>query len=326
MTENKIYVPPANRPFLCKIEHRKTYQQLGKVVSKFSTYEKLCESIHDGHTQKNEGLNNAIARVAPKFKHFGATMTLATRINLVVAITNLGYKEFFLNFLPMIGVALPTSHTEVSAGIERFDRNKKQNYVRKVSVEYKRKRKHKIKAKIRQQIYAQRVSEQQNYGDYVTGVAIEEQDHEENLHNNHQICTVIETDPTNVNDQQLTTEMSAPTTIQVSTRKTKQQFCKWCQKHTNHSTWRSKNCIAHQQYQQSKKANEQLTNLTGTSTGTTTAIADTSIVGIVPLAGSKLSPLDDHEQAALNMLALATSKASNKGSKNLQTQNTEKCV
>ena len=311
MEQNKEYIPPANRPFLCRSANARTFHQLKNVFDKFSSFDKLCESIHDGSTQKNEGLNNAIARVAPKFKHYGATMTLKTRIFLVAAIANIGYKEFYLNFLPMLGIAVNDDSNDFMTGITRFDINKKNNYVRKISADYKRKRRYQIKAKIRQQVYEQIVSERQNYGDYASGVALEDE--------------APQDDPgcTNANNKSLTNSQPESSINNSTTNKKQRKFCNWCQQETNHTTWRSKDCVAHNQYQEHITRRKQLTQTQKNRTGTDVANSVGASAPIVEV--SRLSePNCNEEAAALNMLALVGIGIRGSSSKIANTQNTEK--
>ena len=259
------------------------------VFDKFSSFTKLCESIHEGDTQKNEGLNNAIARVAPKFKHYGATMTLKTRIFLVAAIANIGYKEFYLQFLPMLGIPVNNEASNLITGIKRHDEIKKINYVRKTSAQYKRKRRYQIKAKIRQQVYEQRVSDRQNYGDYASGVALEDE------------APQNDPDGTNDNINSLTASQPESSKSNSTTNQKKRKFCDWCQQETNHTTWRSKDCVAHNEYQQHIARRKQLTQNQKNRSGID---VDESSAPIVE--GSRLSePNCNEEAAALNMLALA---------------------
>ena len=278
LEEGKDYVPPDNRPFLSKTAHSRSYNQMHKVVQKFSSYGKLCESIHDGDTQKNEALNTAIARVAPKFKHFGGTMTLPTRINLVAAVTNMGYREFYMNFLPMLGLSVADLQSDLVTGITRYDSNKRKNYERKISVEYKRQRRHKIKAKIRQQVYNLRVSERMNYGDYNSGhVFRDDEDVNDNQH-----PSIINPSTTNANDTMLANDSQGSSIVTgAQSNKSSIKFCKWCNKETNHTTWRSKHCVAYSQYmQQRDKSTTQLTTnpqtqqTTGHTNDTTPATID----------------------------------------------------
>ena len=147
------------------------YSQIQKVVQNFSAIDTLKESMHSYSTQKNEALNQSIARVAPKFKHFGATLTLNTRISLVIAITNEGYATFYLQLLPQLVNLTIDNNRIVQSGIQQIEKMRQKNLNRKASKEFKRARKHKIQAKISSQVYEERTSQRKKYGTYGTNQA-----------------------------------------------------------------------------------------------------------------------------------------------------------
>ena len=295
LEEGKDYVPPDNRPFLSKTDNSRAYNQIQKVVQKFSSFGKLCESIHDGDTQKNEALNTAIARVAPKFKHFGGTMTLPTRINLVAGITNIGYREFYMNLFSILGVSVADLQSDLIVGITRYDSNKRKNYERKISVEYKRQRRHKIKAKIREQVYNLRVSERENYGDYSSGYVFCD---DEDINDN-QRPSIINPSTTNANRTMLANDLQGSSIVTgTQSNKSSIKFCKWCNKNTNHTTWRSKHCVAYSQYMQQRNNNS--TQLT-TNPQTQQSTSDT--VDITPPTIDSLTATN--EMAVANDMAVA---------------------
>ena len=89
------------------------------------------------------------------------------------------------------------------------------------TADYKRQRKHEKKLKKREQILDDRTC--QRTGDYGSGKAFEESSEDEQ-------------------DQE-----PAQPTIKKTKGKLK-KFCRWCDAVTSHATWRSKECIAHNQY------------------------------------------------------------------------------
>lgn len=62
----------------------KTYNQLTEAVETFTTDENIKEMLHTFDTQQNEALNMTVSRYVPKFKHFGTTMALNTRVRCVI--------------------------------------------------------------------------------------------------------------------------------------------------------------------------------------------------------------------------------------------------
>ena len=164
------YTPPPNRPFYCKKKNAKMYGQLKDILNKFNDIETLTESMHPYDTQKCESINNMIARLAPKFKHFGASFTLRTRIALAIGTVNAGYEPFYLELINRLVNLGVDKRSVIHTGIQQIDKKRRENYDRKVSTEFKRQRKFKIKAKIKDQIYEDRISIKMNYGTYSSGI------------------------------------------------------------------------------------------------------------------------------------------------------------
>lgn len=171
----------------------------------------LAESLHEYDTQTNEALNMAVGRRCPKFKHIGHTMTLATRVSSVVCIKNCGFKRYHDFMAERVKMRQPT---EYSNFIQRYDSRRADKKIRDASHEFKRKRKHKIEAMKREQVLEKRTDQ----GDYQSGIANQLSDDEED---------------------EPKTKKKAETI----------KFCKWCDKATNHKTWASKHCVAHNEYQ-----------------------------------------------------------------------------
>ena len=122
------------------------YCQLCSTLEKFQTPTALQESMHFHDTQLNESLNQSISRMCPKFKHFGASMTLSTRVHLVAIIRNIGYKACYNQLLQALQI-LPQSNKYFFEFIDKHDKVRRDQYARNVSAEYMRARKHKTKAK-----------------------------------------------------------------------------------------------------------------------------------------------------------------------------------
>ena len=81
------------------------YLQLLEDQSTWCKFEEL--------SQKNESINQQIARFAPKFKHNGTTTALDTRLATVVGINKYGYKLFYKKLLNNIR----TSQNDIYASI-----------------------------------------------------------------------------------------------------------------------------------------------------------------------------------------------------------------
>ena len=82
--EGKQYLPDNSLPMYDKKLDIKTYHQLTEAVRTFTTDEIIKETLHDFDTQQNEALNMAVSRYVPKFKHYGTTCALDTRVRCVI--------------------------------------------------------------------------------------------------------------------------------------------------------------------------------------------------------------------------------------------------
>ena len=78
---------------------REVYDQIKKAYSPYVTDERLEECYHEYDTQKNEAMNTAVARVAPKNRTYCRSKSLMARICLVVGEQNMGHEEFWKRLL-----------------------------------------------------------------------------------------------------------------------------------------------------------------------------------------------------------------------------------
>ena len=310
MTKGDIYVPPPNRPFYSKEVNSKMYNQIREVVQNFNGMDTLKESIHSYDTQKNEALNQCISRVAPKFKHFGATLTLHTRIHLVIAMTNEGYANFYTNLLPQLVNLNKHNNLIVQRGIHQIEKLRRKNLTRKSSTDFKRSRKHKTQAKISEQVYEERISERNNYGTYESGFNFEPEEEKQ--------TTIIERGQ----DENANKESEVSTQEQgrgTSKRATKQKYCKWCNTHTNHTTRQSKSCSFHNEWleeqKNKKKGRKKLT--VDDSTNTTNKEKEkvsNAVYDYVDVAGSGDGIRSGDDGAgALDLLCVAIENESDNG-------------
>jgi len=61
----------------------------------FTSEERLRESLHCYSTQKNEAMNNSVAKYAPKTRTYSTTMALTNRVMIAIGTSNLGYVTFW---------------------------------------------------------------------------------------------------------------------------------------------------------------------------------------------------------------------------------------
>ena len=245
--EGKIYTPDKRKPFYCKVKDKKMLDQLEESVRKFQTKENVKECLHSFDTQKNEAVNNLIARVAPKFKHFGTTPALDTRVSTVAGTTNMGYKEYYINLLHMLVNSESITGSVIEAGIKRTDRIKQNNRKRKSTNKNKRDRTHGKESRSKRAVFEERIDDEKNMGTYKGSIAMNDSDDEEKTTND------------NIHTQQFSNSNNENRiqTKKIEASKSKKKFCKWCNTETDHKTWRSANCVAHPQYLQTKLKNKQ---------------------------------------------------------------------
>ncbi len=97
------------------------YLQLQESREKFQKKEKVRECLHLFDTQKNKAVNNVIAGVGPKFKHFGTTSALDTEICTVVGSTNMGYKNFYSDLLELLAISKAITESAIAKRIKQID-------------------------------------------------------------------------------------------------------------------------------------------------------------------------------------------------------------
>jgi hypothetical protein len=125
MQENLPYYPPSDHR-LDKVKYPDTYKQLETIFSKYASVEMMQYCNHPHDTQTNEALNQAIAKVAPKSVCYSGTVSLYSRVALVIGIHNMGYYYFFHALFTEIGVSIATFlKTKKKQKKKRKERTKK---------------------------------------------------------------------------------------------------------------------------------------------------------------------------------------------------------
>jgi len=100
----KQYKAPAEHRI--KKDDTTTYQQLKKIFDQYANLEQMGYCNHPYDTQTNESLNQAIATLAPKNNCYSGTISLYSRIALVIGIHNLGHVEHFNLLFETLGMAM----------------------------------------------------------------------------------------------------------------------------------------------------------------------------------------------------------------------------
>ena len=88
--------------YRCKVKDKVLYQQMRDAYEPFTKEERLRESLHSYSTQKNEAMNNSVAKYAPKTRTYSTTMALTNRVMIVIGTSNLGYVTFWERFFSIL--------------------------------------------------------------------------------------------------------------------------------------------------------------------------------------------------------------------------------
>jgi hypothetical protein len=97
---------------------------------------------HPQDTQTNEALNQAIANSAPKSVCYSGSISLYSRVALVIGIHNMGHSEYFTALFAELGVAM-TSNLAKFLTYKQNMKERKKNYVRRLDLKVARSKKQK---------------------------------------------------------------------------------------------------------------------------------------------------------------------------------------
>ena len=140
-----------------------TYQQLKKIFDQYANLEQMGYCNHPYDTQTNESLNQAIATLAPKNTCYSGTISLYSRIALVIGIHNLGHVKHFNVLFETLGMAM-THNLMVHLDGKQRKKQKKQEYQRRLDVKVRRSQTQK---KSREEVFKERTD-----NSYGTGVGL----------------------------------------------------------------------------------------------------------------------------------------------------------
>ena len=163
----------------------------------------------------------------------------------MIGVANEGYSTFYENLLPHFVNLNVHNNYIVHNGIHQIDKLREKNLNRKSSKDFKRARKHKIKAKIAEQVYEDRITKKNNYGTYESGFNFRPESEQENSQTT--IITTGEAKKTKTKNAKSKQKQKSDGT------KGTEKFCKWCDKFTNHTTWVSKSCSKHNEWRMQQK-------------------------------------------------------------------------
>ena len=81
--------------YRCMTNDADLFEAMEEKYSKYISKTYLEHCIHSFNTQMNEGMNNSVAKYAPKGKHYGATKSLLTRVFIAAGVQLVGHHFFW---------------------------------------------------------------------------------------------------------------------------------------------------------------------------------------------------------------------------------------
>jgi hypothetical protein len=100
---------------------------LKSIFEQYASVEMMSYCTHPHDTQTNKALNNAIANIAPKSLCYSGTISLYSRISLVIGIHNMGHYYFFQSLFSKIRI--PCSDNLSKSLTAKEDRKQKKKDV-----------------------------------------------------------------------------------------------------------------------------------------------------------------------------------------------------
>ena len=85
----------AHHFFRNKKNDTKLYNQIQRAYRPCTTEARLKESLHFYDIQKNEAVNNSIAKYAQKTITYGMTISLTNRVMIAIGVSNLGAESYW---------------------------------------------------------------------------------------------------------------------------------------------------------------------------------------------------------------------------------------
>ena len=116
---NKTYNAPQEHR-IDKSTDEQSYLQLKKIFDQYASLEQMAYCNHPYDMQTNESINEAIAIVAPQNVCYSNSISLYSRVALVIGIHNLGYVQFFQDLF----ITLSMSWGNISKYLHRRDEKK----------------------------------------------------------------------------------------------------------------------------------------------------------------------------------------------------------
>ncbi len=123
---NITYTPPGDHR-INKDHDPRSYEQLKKIFDQYANIKQMAYCNHPFDTQTNEALTQAIANVAPKSVCYSSTISLYSRIALIIGVHNLGRVVFSTQLFDELGVD-PGDELMNFLQLKEKNKERKKNY------------------------------------------------------------------------------------------------------------------------------------------------------------------------------------------------------
>ncbi len=90
-----------------KVNDTDLYTKMKEVHDKYTTEDRLHEIHHPYSSQKNEAMNKAVTKFAPKDRVYSKSMSLKYRVWSVAGIDSIGLTKFYRRIFRYLHIAMP---------------------------------------------------------------------------------------------------------------------------------------------------------------------------------------------------------------------------
>lgn len=135
-----------------KENDKELYEQMVNAYSKYTTPERLIESLHPFDTQVNESLNKVASNYCPKDRTYATTMSFNNRLSIVIGIHNSGHRNFWEAVFNRIGLTMTSDLIDnLSQRDQTKSRKRKYNAKREVKLKRVKVQNEKMKEMMKKQ-------------------------------------------------------------------------------------------------------------------------------------------------------------------------------
>ena len=155
--------------YRCKVKDKVIYQQMKDAYQPFTNEERLQESLHSYSTQKNEAMNNCVAKYAPKTRTYSTTMALTNTVMIAIGTSNLEYVTYWERVFSDLDLIM---NTDTKSFLIVKDQNHTYRKKHNEKIKTKQRRVEMQNQKMKELMVKQRIDDARG-ATYGAGVAIE---------------------------------------------------------------------------------------------------------------------------------------------------------